>query len=163
MLGVMPARLAGTPLGRPGGKGRKTMRAVLPLCLLVALAACDPPLEQVFPTHVEQVERAGTTYQTRAKFDPFAARWTVRVSSAEAPLEAGDLDRAEGVAENAVGPLICDGSALAAEPGGAWGDESGALTDAHTFAFTGHCTDMAPQPGVPLSEPMPRPVPKHAS
>jgi hypothetical protein len=127
------------------------MRALMPLAVL-ALAACDPPLEEVFPARFYSFEQDGIVYEARAQFDPFEHGWFLRVTSIEVPMEADDLDLAVSLAENAVGPLVCDGDALDVEPGGVWNPLAGGQVEfleyLDTFQLVGRCTDQPPVPGV---------------
>ena len=127
------------------------MRPFMPLAVL-ALAACDPPLEDMFPARFYSFEREGTVYEARAQFDPFEHGWFLRITSIERPLEVGDLELALALAKNGVGPLVCDGNALEVEPGGVWnplaGDQIEFLDDLGTYQLVGRCTDEPPVPGV---------------
>ncbi|HET7410961.1 MAG TPA: hypothetical protein VFJ13_12255 [Paracoccaceae bacterium] len=127
------------------------MRAFLAVCLLT-LAACDPPLEEVFPARFYSFDRGGIVYETRAQFDPFEHGWFVRVTSIQDPLEADDLDFALALTETDLGPLICGGNALDVEPGEVWnplaGDQVEFLDDLDSFQFVGRCTGAPPAPGV---------------
>lgn len=127
------------------------MRAVLPLAVL-GLAACDGPLEELFPPRFYSFDRAGITYEARAQFDPFEMGWFVRILSIEAPLEAEDVEIATRIAEADLGPLLCDGNALDVEPGGVWNPLAGSqvayMEDLDAWHLVGRCTDAPPPPDV---------------
>ena len=127
------------------------MRVFMALCLLT-LAACDPPLEEVFPARFYSFDRDGIIYETRAQFDPFEHGWFVRVTSIQSPLGPNDLDFALSIAENDLGPHICDGNALGVEPGNVWnpaaGDQIEYLAGLGTYSLVGRCTDEPPAAGV---------------
>lgn len=127
------------------------MRAFLPLCLLM-LAACDPPLEEVFPARFYSFDHNGLTYEARAQFDPFKHGWSVRMTSIQHPLEPRDMEFAVALAENELGPQLCGGNALEVETGEAWGAMAGRqilyLDGPETFMFVGSCTSAPPEPGI---------------
>ena len=123
------------------------MRALLPLGVLV-LAACDPPLDELYPARFYAFETDGITYQVRAQYDPFERGWFTRVTSIERPLHADDLAFATGLVENDLGPLVCDGNVLDVEPGDIWnplaGDQIEFIEGPGSFQLVGRCGDAPP-------------------
>ena len=129
------------------------MRALLPLAVL-ALAACDPPLEELYPPRFYGFDRAGITYDVRAQYDPFARKWFTRVMSIERPLELDDAALASALVERDLGRELCEGNLLDVEPGEVWnplaGDRVEFLEDLGAWHLVGSCTDTPVPPAMAL-------------
>jgi hypothetical protein len=100
------------------------MRRLMPLAV-VALAACDPPMEEITPARYYSFEREGINYDLRAQFDPLEWGWFVRVWSLEVVLDGRDLARATQIVEQDLGPRLCGGEQMLVEPGEVWNDLAG--------------------------------------
>ena len=57
--------------------------------MLLALAACDAPLEQVYPRRTMVVEHQAVTYRLRAQYDPVQFAWFASVWSPGLDLTEG--------------------------------------------------------------------------
>jgi hypothetical protein len=118
------------------------MRRIMPLAL-VALAACDPPMTELFPPRFYGFEREGISYDLRAQYDPFESGWFVRVWSLETDLDARDLARTVQIVEQDLGPRLCEGDQMLVEPGEVWnplaGDEIEPLPAFGGWQFVARC------------------------
>ncbi len=127
------------------------MRVLLPLAVL-ALAACDPPMGELFPPRFYTFDRDGIAYDVRAQYDPFAMSWFTRVTSIERPLEADDEGLATALVEQDLGREVCGGNMLAVRPGEVWnpmaGDRVAFLEDLGSFQLVGRCSSTPAPPPV---------------
>ncbi len=118
------------------------MRCLMPLAVL-ALAACDPPGQELFPPRFYSFEREGIAYDMRAQYDPFEVGWFVRVWSLEVDLDARDQASTIQIVEQDLGPRLCGGEQLLVEPGGVWnplaGDQIEQLPDFAGWQFVARC------------------------
>lgn len=137
------------------------MRALLPLAVL-AMAACDPPLEELYPPRFYAFDRDGITYDVRAQYDPFARKWFTRVMSIERPLDADDGAFATALVEQDLGPQLCGGDYLAVQPGEVWnplaGDRVEFLEDLGAWHLVGACSDIPAPPAAVAVVPGETPV-----
>lgn len=120
------------------------MRALLPLAVL-ALAACDPPLEELHSPRYYTLERGGVPYEARAQFDPFERGWFIRVTSLVSPLEIENQAVVFAAVQEGLAPQLCESGALAIKQGDVWNPlavkEVLFLPDLGAFQLVGRCSD----------------------
>lgn len=93
------------------------MRQVIPLVFL-ALAACDAPMEELWPRQNFAFDRDERTYEVRVQYDPFELGYYARVWWPGGPLTAADGPAAIAVVEEQLGPELCNGGRLSSRTRG---------------------------------------------
>lgn len=125
------------------------IRRLLPLAVL-ALAACDPPLEELYPPRFYTLSHATVPYEVRAQYDPFERGWFIRVTSLMYPLEFHTAPFVLSVLQEGLAPEICGEQALAIKQGDVWNPfavkEALFLPDLGAFQFVGRCSDVPVMP-----------------
>ncbi|MEM7056886.1 MAG: hypothetical protein AAF557_04810 [Pseudomonadota bacterium] len=96
------------------------MIRILPLIAML-LAACDQPLQELYPAERHTIETEQRTYLVRAEYDPFERGWFALVSVPDGGrLEPDDRFAVFDVVQNKLGPKVCDGAALEVKPEKIW-------------------------------------------
>ena len=88
------------------------MRRLIPLVMALPLAACDAPMEEVWPLHSYAIEHGGRVYNVRAQYDPFELGYYVRVWAAAGELNVSDGPAVVAAVEEGLGPELCNGGRL---------------------------------------------------
>lgn len=124
------------------------MRALLPLAVL-ALAACDPPMQELYPPRYYTLSHATVPYEVRAQWDPFERGWFIRATSLRGPLDFASAPYVLSVIQRDLAPAICEEQALAIRHGEVWNPfnvkEALFLPSLGAFQFVGRCS------GVPVT------------
>lgn len=104
------------------------MKRAIPLMLL-ALAACDAPLEQQFEPYYLSFEREeGKLWDVRLQKDPFEG-WTARISSPSGRLAEDQRDEVMAFFTDEIGPLICtDDQKIVVEDEDVWHRQTRTVT-----------------------------------
>ena len=121
------------------------MRVLLPLAVM-ALAACDPPLEELYPSRFYTFSHATVPYEMRAQWDPFERGWFIRVTSLTYPLTLQTEPAVLSAIQQGLAPELCEGRALAIKQGDVWNPfavkEVLLLPNLGAFQFVGRCSDV---------------------
>lgn len=101
---------------------RRRARAVALAALAAGLvAACDPPLETLYPPERALLTVDGRDYRVTGRFDPFQRAWYANVTPAHGTMDALSREAAEALVADGFGPQVCgEGGRLAPVPG-VWG------------------------------------------
>lgn len=125
------------------------MRALLPLAVL-ALAACSPPMQELYPARFYSFARDGVPYELRAQYDPFERGWFVRVNSLTGPLPLASQGVVMAMMQENLAPAICDSGALAIKQGHVWNqfaaEEVLFLPELGAWQVVGRCADLPTLP-----------------
>ena len=97
------------------------MKRLVALLGLMALGACDSPLEHNFPPEYLSLERDGRTFDVRVQYDPVDFAYYTRVSSPNWDLSAEDRDLVIALVTTQAGPMVCeDGAPMKLEDSMLW-------------------------------------------
>ena len=125
------------------------MRALMPLAVL-ALAACDPPFEERFPSRFYTISHHTVPYEMRAQYDPFERGWFIRVTSLTHPLELSSEPSVLAAIQQQLAPSLCESGALAIRQGEVWNPftvkEVLFLPELGAFQFVGRCSEVPVTP-----------------
>ena len=100
------------------------MRRLIPLIAL-AFAACDAPMEELWPRQNFAFDRDGRTYDVRVQYDPIEFGYYARVSWIGGKLTFQDRAAAIAVVEEQLGPELCNGGRLDHSAQGAFSHREG--------------------------------------
>ena len=119
------------------------MSRLIPLVILL-VAACDAPLEHIYPRENMNIYRDGIHYRVRAQFDPIQYEWFTRVWSPNKRLGEEDREIVFDLVEGEVGPKLCEGQRLKIEDGETWhkwtGPKIELAKDIGEWRLIGACT-----------------------
>lgn len=101
------------------------MRTALMLLSVCAVAGCNAPLEEIWPTKTLSFSKEGRELDVRTQYDPVEGGWFTRVYDPRGRLEQTDRSLVLDLVENQVGPEVCDGKPLEFTPGEIWNARTG--------------------------------------
>ena len=96
-------------------------RAGLALAALGLLAACDPPLQELYPQERALLSIEGRDYVLRGQFDPFQRAYYTEVLPLHGPMDALAREEAIRLVEEGFGARLCGEGRRLRVADGVWG------------------------------------------